>query len=94
MSAASADAVAVPERATAVLAPFTASVWQVAARPGSQVVKGDKLVSLEAMKMETILTAPHDGTVADVYVTVADQVTAGQVVTAVLPDGDAGAAAW
>jgi urea carboxylase len=81
-------AVAVPERATAVLAPFIASVWQVAARPGSRVAKGDKLVSLEAMKMETILTAPHDGTVAGFYVTVGAQVAAGQVVAAVLPDGD------
>ncbi|HET6193693.1 MAG TPA: urea carboxylase [Trebonia sp.] len=82
------DAVAVPERATAVQAPFIASVWQVTARPGTRVAKGDKLVSLEAMKMETILTAPHDGTVAGVYVTVGAQVAAGQVVAAVLPDED------
>jgi urea carboxylase len=87
-AAADAVAVAVPDRASAVLAPFIASVWQVAARPGSRVAKGDKLVSLEAMKMETILTAPHDGTVAGVYVTVGAQVAAGQVVAAVLPDGD------
>ena len=85
--------VAVPERATAVQAPFIASVWQVTARPGSRVAKGDKLASLEAMKMETILTAPHDGTVAGVYVTAGAQVAAGQVVAAVLPDGDAGGAA-
>jgi urea carboxylase len=91
--AVTADAVTVPERATAVHAPFIASVWQVTARPGSRVAKGDKLVSLEAMKMETILTAPHDGTVAGVYVTVGAQVAAGQAVAAVLPDGDAGGAA-
>ena len=90
---AAAVSVAVPERATAVQAPFIASVWQVTARPGNRVAKGDKLVSLEAMKMETILTAPHDGTVAGVYVTVGAQVAAGQVVAAVLPDGDAGGAA-
>ena len=85
-----ADAVTLPERAAAVRAPFIASVWQVAVRPGSQVAKGDKLVSLEAMKMETILTAPHDGTVADVYVAAGDQVTAGQMVAAVVPDGARG----
>jgi len=45
------------------------------------------------MKMETILTAPHDGTVADVYVVSGAQVTAGQVLAAVLPDGDCGGAA-
>ena len=82
---AAADAVTLPDRATPVQAPFIASVWQVAATPGSHVAKGDKLVSLEAMKMETVLTAPHDGTVAEVYVTAGDQVRAGQVVAAVVP---------
>jgi urea carboxylase len=90
---ATAAAGAVPERATAVRAPFTASVWQIAARPGSRVAKGDKLVSVEAMKMETILTAPHDGTVAGIYVAAGDQVTAGQAVAAVVPDEDTDGAA-
>jgi urea carboxylase len=80
------DTIEIPERSVALRAPFTASVWQVTARPGSHVSKGDKLVSLEAMKMETILTAPHDGTVAGIYVAAGAQVTAGQVVAAVLPD--------
>src|SRR6185437_4281321 len=87
------DKVEIPERSVALRAPFTASVWQVAARPGTRVAQGDKLVSLEAMKMETILTAPHDGTVAGVYVAVGAQVTAGQVLAAVLPDDDADGAA-
>jgi urea carboxylase len=82
------DTIEIPERSVALRAPFTASVWQVAARPGDRVAKGDKLVSLEAMKMETILTAPHDGIVAGLYVAVGAQVTAGQVVAAVLPDED------
>jgi urea carboxylase len=82
------EAIEIPERSVALRAPFTASVWQVAARPGDRVAQGDKLVSLEAMKMETILTAPHDGTVAGLYVAVGAQVTAGQVVAAVLPDED------
>jgi urea carboxylase len=78
-----------PERAVALRSPFAASVWQVAARPGDRVRKGDKLVCLEAMKMETVLTAPHDGTIADVCVVPGAQVTAGQVLAAVLPDEDA-----
>ena len=83
----SAEPAAVPSGATAVPAPFIASVWQVEARPGSRVAAGDKLVCLEAMKMETIITAPHDGTVAGIYVTVGAQVAAGQVLIAVVPDG-------
>jgi urea carboxylase len=78
-------AAAVPDGATAVSAPFIASVWQVAARPGDRVAKGDKLVSLEAMKMETVITAPHDGIVAGVYVAVGAQVAAGQVLSALVP---------
>ncbi|HEX6523378.1 MAG TPA: urea carboxylase [Streptosporangiaceae bacterium] len=82
-----AETVALPEGATAVPAPFTASVWHVEARPGSRVAKGDKLVSLEAMKMETVITAPHDGTIAGVYVCAGAQVAAEQVLAAVVPDG-------
>jgi urea carboxylase len=84
---AAANTVTVPAGATTVPAPFVASVWQVEARPGSRVAKGDKLVSLETMKMETVITAPHDGTVAGVYVAAGTQVAAGQVLVAVLPDG-------
>jgi acetyl-CoA/propionyl-CoA carboxylase biotin carboxyl carrier protein len=38
------------------------------------------------MKMETVITAPHDGTVAGVYVTAGAQVAPGQVLAAVVPD--------
>jgi urea carboxylase len=88
-AAAADDSPDIPERSLALRAPFTASVWQVTARPGARVRKGDKLVALEAMKMETVLTAPHDGTVVGVYVAPGAQVTAGQALAAVLPDEDA-----
>ena len=81
------EAVRVPAGATAVTAPFIASVWQVDARPGMRVARGDKLASLEAMKMETIVAAPHDGTVAEVYAAIGTQVEAGQVLLALVPDG-------
>ena len=81
------EAVRVPAGATAVTAPFIASVWQVDARPGMRVAKGDKLAALEAMKMETIIVAPHDGTVAEVYTAPGAQVAAGQVVLALVADG-------
>jgi urea carboxylase len=80
------QAVNVPAGATAVTASFTASVWQVDARPGAQVAKGDKLLSLEAMKMETVIAAPHDGTVAGVHVTAGTQVEPGQVLVIVMPE--------
>jgi urea carboxylase len=79
------EAVRVPDGATPVTAPFIASVWQVDARPGMRVAKGDKLAALEAMKMETIVAAPHDGTVAEVYAAVGTEVAAGQVLLALVP---------
>jgi urea carboxylase len=88
--AATATDVTVPDGATPVTVSFTASVWQVEARPGSRVAKGDKLLSLEAMKMETVVAAPHDGIVAEVYAAVGTQVEPGQVLVALLPDGAAG----
>ena len=36
--------------------------------------------------METIIAAPHDGTVAEVYTAVGTQVAAGQVLLALVPD--------
>jgi urea carboxylase len=86
------EAVRVPAGATAVTAPFIASVWQVDARPGMRVAKGDKLAALEAMKMETIIIAPHDGTVAEVYTAPGAQVAAGQVMLALIPDRAGGGA--
>jgi biotin carboxyl carrier protein len=61
----------------------------VEARPGDRVSKGDKLLSLEAMKMETVLAAPQDGTVAEVYTAVGTQVEPGQILLALIPDGAA-----
>jgi len=80
-------AVSVPAEATAVSAPFTASVWQVEVRPGARVARGDKLLSLEAMKMETVLVAPHDGIVAGVYTAPGGQAEAGQPLVAIMPEG-------
>ena len=37
--------------------------------------------------METIIAAPHDGTVSEVYTAVGTQVAAGQVLLALVPDG-------
>ncbi|MCW2906668.1 MAG: Urea carboxylase [Actinomycetia bacterium] len=86
--AAPAEEVQIPAGAAAVTAPFLSSVWQIDARPGMRVAKGDKLLSLEAMKMETILTAPHDGTVVGVYTAIGAQVEGGQPLVAIEPAGD------
>ena len=52
-------------------------VVDVVAAPGTAVKKGDPVVVLEIMKMETPVVAPQDGTVASINVNVGDMVEAG-----------------
>ena len=58
--------VAGPEAGSgAVLAPLTARVLQVMVTPGQAVQAGERLLVLEAMKMEHTLTAPFTGVVRE-----------------------------
>ncbi|MBO9575674.1 MAG: acetyl/propionyl/methylcrotonyl-CoA carboxylase subunit alpha [Sphingobium sp.] len=58
----------------AVLAPMPGRIIAVEVCIGQAVTRGQKLLTLEAMKMEHSLTAPFDGTVAELPATVGDQV--------------------
>jgi pyruvate carboxylase len=49
-------------------APMPGAVVIVAVEPGQRVAKGEPLLSLEAMKMETMLRAERDATVKEVLV--------------------------
>jgi pyruvate carboxylase len=61
-------------------APMPGLVVTVAVRPGDAVTKGQKLLSLEAMKMETTVYAERDGTVAEVLVGPGTPVEGGELV--------------
>jgi len=52
-------------------------VFKIEASVGSQVKKGDPILVLEIMKMETPVVAPQDGTVASIDVAVGDTVESG-----------------
>ncbi|MFJ6003358.1 urea carboxylase [Arthrobacter sp. NPDC092385] len=82
----------VPDGATLVSSPFAASVWKVDVAAGDAVVKGQPLVSLEAMKMETVLSAPCDGLVLQVLPLAGSQVVAGEalVVLGASPETEPG----
>lgn len=54
-------------------------VVDVVATPGAAVKKGDPVVVLEIMKMETPVVAPQDGTVASVEVAKGETVESGAV---------------
>jgi acetyl-CoA/propionyl-CoA carboxylase biotin carboxyl carrier protein len=62
-----------------VLAPMPGAVLAVHVEAGAVVESGDPLVTLEAMKMEHVVAAPGPGTVAEVAVRRAQQVTRGQM---------------
>lgn len=60
-------------------APISGTVVKILVEAGAEVKSGDTLVVLEAMKMETEITAPADGKVAAIDVAVGDAVAGGQV---------------
>jgi pyruvate carboxylase len=57
-----------------VAAPMPGAVATVAVKAGQKVGKGNPLVSIEAMKMETAITAERDATVVKVLVAPGDRV--------------------
>ncbi|HKT76609.1 MAG TPA: acetyl/propionyl/methylcrotonyl-CoA carboxylase subunit alpha [Sphingobium sp.] len=58
----------------AILSPMPGRIIAVEVAAGDRVAKGQKLLTLEAMKMEHTLTAPFDGTVAELHASPGAQV--------------------
>jgi pyruvate carboxylase len=52
-----------------IVAPMPGKISAVPVRPGQTVRQGERLLSIEAMKMETAVYSPRDGAVAEVLVT-------------------------
>ena len=62
-----------------LLTPLPGTVVAVHVTPGQSVTRGAPLVTVEAMKMEHTLTAPHAGVVSRIAYGVSDRVAAGAV---------------
>jgi methylmalonyl-CoA carboxyltransferase 1.3S subunit len=65
--------------ANALTSPVAGTVVTVLVEAGADVLAGQTLLVLEAMKMETEVTAPEDGKVKSVEVVVGEAVHGGQV---------------
>jgi pyruvate carboxylase len=65
---------AAPDDPNQVGAPIPGVITGIHATVGGKVTKGDKLITLEAMKMQTTIYAPEDGIVAEILVKVGDSV--------------------
>jgi len=75
-----ASAAAVPAgEGEPVKAPLAGNIFRVLVKPGQQVNAGDKIIVLEAMKMETDISAPKAGTVIAVQVKEGDAVSVGDL---------------
>jgi len=71
----------------AILSPMPGKIVSVAVEAGQTVVKGQTLLTLEAMKMEHALAAPFDGVVAELSATAGGQVSEGVVLAKLEPVG-------
>ncbi|MCW2307248.1 ATP-binding protein [Rhodobium gokarnense] len=70
-----------------IRAPMHGKVIAVYVASGDTVSRGDRLFAVEAMKMEHVVAAPHDGVVEAVAAIAGDQVEeGGEVVTLAIPE--------
>ncbi len=69
--------------------PMAGAILEMSMQPGRMVKAGDVLLVVSAMKMETAVTAPCDGTIAEVApLAVGGEVAAGQIVASIAPSRD------
>ncbi|SCD55217.1 acetyl-CoA/propionyl-CoA carboxylase, biotin carboxylase, biotin carboxyl carrier protein [Streptomyces sp. BpilaLS-43] len=75
--------------ADTLAAPMPGTVTVVKVAVGDEVVAGQSLLVVEAMKMEHVISAPHAGTVTELDVTAGTTVAMDQVLAVVAPGEDA-----
>ena len=81
-AAAPAPAAAAPAGATTVEAPMPGKILNIKVSEGQAVKFGEVVVIMEAMKMETEIVAPADGTVSKILVKAGDSVDTGAALVA------------
>ena len=81
-AAAPAPKAAAPAGATTVEAPMPGKILNIKVSEGQAVKFGEVVVIIEAMKMETEIVAPADGTVSKILVKAGDSVDTGAALVA------------
>ena len=71
-----------PDMSKFLLSPMPGLLVNLAVAPGQKVVAGERLAVIEAMKMENILVAQQDGTVAELLATQGESLTVDQPIIA------------
>ncbi|MEM9398727.1 MAG: urea carboxylase [Verrucomicrobiota bacterium] len=80
----------VPENGEEIPSVITGNVWKIEVEEGQVVDEGDTIIIVEAMKMETRILAPFDGTIHSVHCEEGKPIQAGQTVTVLIKDKDKG----
>ncbi|WNO61932.1 sodium-extruding oxaloacetate decarboxylase subunit alpha [Rheinheimera sp. MMS21-TC3] len=60
-------------------APLAGNIWKIVTKVGAQVKRGDVVIIMEAMKMETEVRAVADGTISKIHIAAGDAVSTGDV---------------
>ena len=68
-----------PDRAHAVTAHVTGTIWKLLVQKGGRVKAGDTMLVVESMKMEFAVDAPVGGTVGQLFCKEGAHVSAGQM---------------
>ncbi|GBG93917.1 pyruvate carboxylase [Ligilactobacillus salitolerans] len=79
-----------PTNAEHVGATLSGSVLELLISNGQKVKKGEDLLVTEAMKMETTIKAPFDGTIKHIYVQKGDLLETGDLLVEISPDKQQG----
>ena len=72
------DDLVAPENGQLVASPITGNIWAVLAKEGERVTAGQKIVVVEAMKMEVGVESPVAGIIKKIAVAPGKMVSAGQ----------------
>jgi biotin carboxyl carrier protein len=67
-----------------IKSPLPGKVVSVDVNPGDMVEKGDRLLTIEAMKMHNYINAPQAGKVSSILVTVGSTVEKGQTLLQIM----------
>jgi propionyl-CoA carboxylase alpha chain len=67
--------------------PMPGLVVAVPVKPGDRVTRGQNLITLESMKMESGVASPVDGTIAEVLVKTGDAIDAGDLLVRFMKEG-------
>jgi 3-methylcrotonyl-CoA carboxylase alpha subunit len=68
-----------------ILSPMPGKIIAVEVSAGQSVTKGQKLLTLEGMKMEHTLTAPFDGVVTELFATLGAQMQVEAMLASIVP---------